>query len=360
MSHFDTKFLSYALNLTKKHVGATSSNPAVGCVIVKNNEIIASAVTARNGRPHAEKIAIDSVLDKNLLVGATIYTTLEPCCHFGETPPCVQEIIKYKFHRIVIASKDYDARVNGMGIEILQKSDIEVSFGILQEKAKEVYKAFFKSRLKNIPYTTLKIATSLDGKIATKSFDSKWISSEKSRRFAHYLRANNDAILIGANTLRSDNPSLNCRLLGLEDFSPQIILITNSFNFNFESKIFDNNVIILTSKKDVKNTPKNSKIILCKEKNGLVDLQDALIQINKIGFNSLLIEGGGNISSQFLQENLIDELILIRSNKIIGNDGIAAIKNMNIDKIADIKNSFKRSQIKEFDDDVIEILTQYY
>ncbi len=355
---FDEKFISYAINLSKKNLGLTAPNPCVGCVITQNNQIISSGVTASGGRPHAEKIAIDKVKNKEDLKGAVIYVTLEPCFHFGETSPCVDEIIKFKFKKVVIAIKDSDKRVDGKSIKKLQDAGIEVVCGILEKEAKEINKAFFKRDLTKLPYITLKIASSLDGKIATKNFDSKWISNEQSRKFSHYLRSINDAILVGANTIRKDNPKLDCRLNNLEEFSPKKVIIAKNLDFDIDLEIFKKSetIILLPENSKSENSKlKNIKIIFCKEKNNQIDLKDALEKLAASGINSLLVEGGQNIATQFIKENLIDEMVLIRSSKIIGNDGIDAIGEMNFDKISEVINNFRRVEIKEFGEDLVEI-----
>lgn len=366
--NFDKKFISYALNLAKKNLGRTAPNPVVGCVIVKDNQIISSGVTSENGRPHAEKIAIDKVLDKKILNGATIYITLEPCSHFGQTPPCVDEIIKCGFKKVVIAAIDPDKRVNGQAIVKLRQASIEVVLGVCQKEAEEINRAFFKSRATQTPFVTLKLATSLDGKIATKNFDSKWITCQKARDFAHHLRAKNDAILIGANTARKDNPSLNCRILGLEDFSPKIVVITNNLNFDLGLKIFESSTqttTIICPSNQAKNAEKFTKkllaqIIFCESKNGQVDLHDALKKLCLSGVNSVLVEGGREIASSFLKEDLVDELVWIRSPKIIGNDGIAAIGELGFATINSVLNNFERIQIKELGKDLAEVFLKKY
>ncbi len=351
--------MSYALSLAKKNLGITAPNPVVGCVIVKDGQIISTGVTSRDGRPHAEKNAIDGfVLQygdvKDSLFGANIYVTLEPCCHFGKTSPCIDEIIRIKPKRVVVAALDPDVRVNGEGVRLLRESGIEVVIGVMEKEAQEINRGFFKSNLQKTPFVTLKIATSLDGKIATKNYDSKWITSEKSRQFSHYLRAVNDAILIGANTVRKDDPMLNCRILGLENFSPRKVVISGSVDLNPDSKIFqklpDNLLTILTIKKekialDEQCYPSNVEVIFCAEKDGRVDLKDALIQLCKSGINSLLVEGGSDIATQFIAQNLVDELVWIRSKKIIGDDGIPAIGSMNFTKISEVINLFSDSEI---------------
>ena len=330
------KFISYALNLAKKNLGKTAPNPVVGCVIVKNEEIISTGITAENGRPHAEKIAIEKVADKKILDGATLYVTLEPCSHFGQTPPCVDEIIKNKFKKVVIATQDPDERVNGEGIKKLRQAGIDVVYGIFEKEAQEINRGFFKAKKTGLPFVTLKLATSLDGKIATKNFDSKWITSEKARQFSHHLRAINDAILVGANTIQKDDPTLDCRIAGLESFSPKRVILSDKNNFNPAAKIFQ-------------NQEKNPVIIL----GG--DLTKILTELCANGINSILIEGGQKTATKFLQENLVDELVWIRNKKIIGNDGISAIGEMNFSKISEVLNSFSRQEIRETDEDLIEI-----
>lgn len=336
MKNSDEKFISYALNLSQKNLGLTAPNPVVGCVIVKDGTIISSGVTAKHGRPHAEKIAIDKIADKKILSGAEIYVTLEPCSHFGQTSPCADEIIKYGFRKVVIATQDPDSRVNGDGIEKLRRAGIEVICGVLEKAAQEINRGFFKAKKTGLPFVTLKIASSLDGKIATKEFSSKWITSEKARQFGHLLRAKNDAIIVGADTVRYDNPSLDCRLFGLKDFSPKIIVLSNHPDFSADLKIFQN--------------PQNPPLILGGNP------QNILQKICGAGINSALIEGGSNIATQFLKENLVDEIVWIRSKKIIGNDGISAVGAMDFGAIDEVLNNFQRLEIKELEGDVIEIL----
>lgn len=331
----DQKFISYALNLAKKNRGTTAPNPVVGCVIVKDGQIISTGITAKNGRPHAEAIAIEKISDKKILEGAELYVTLEPCSHFGKTSPCADEIIKHKFKKVVIAMQDPDERVNGNGIRKIQEAGINVVCGVLEKEAQEINRGFFKTKKTGLPFVTLKLATSLDGKIATKNFDSKWITSEKARQFSHHLRAINDAIIVGANTIRKDDPTLDCRIAGLENHSPKPVILSSKSDFDANLKIFQN--------------PKNPPIIL----GG--NLSDILKKLGTDGFNSVLVEGGQNVATQFLKENLVDELVWIRNKKIIGNDGISAIGEMGFLKIDEVLNSFAKQEIRELEEDVIEI-----
>jgi len=391
----DQIYINFAINLSKKHLGLTSSNPVVGSVLVKNNVIISTGITGENGVPHSETVAILKAKDKAAdITGATLYVTLEPCCHFGKTPPCTDLIIKSKISRIVVAMIDPDNRVNGLGIKKLQEAGIEVIVGVLEDKAKELNRGFFSAKTKSLPFITLKLATSLDCKIATKTCDilspletfknspeysgsqqgvaeqmlrdhkaicssfkelehSKWITSEKSRQYAHYLRAKNDAILVGANTVRIDNPMLDCRIYGLEKYSPKRIILSQSLNINLESKIIQTArqipTFIATSNQNTKKFIDLGVNIINLDNDNLGDLVKKLVTI---GINNLLIEGGGNIATKFIQANLVDRLILIKSTKIIGNDGISAIGDLNLSQISQgIK--FNMISTKTIGDDVV-------
>lgn len=373
--HTDQKFISYALNLAKKNLGTTAPNPVVGCVITKNNEIISIGVTARDGRPHAEKIAIEKVLShKNgsqLLENSTLYVTLEPCSHFGKTAPCADLIIQNRISRVVIAAEDPDSRVNGDGIKKLRDAEIEVVVGIMEKEAQELNKGFFKAKKTGLPYVTIKLATSLDGKIATKNFDSKWITGEKARHFSHHLRATNDAIMVGSNTVKKDNPMLDCRISGLEEYSPKRVIVAGNINFDEELKIFQTAqnlpTIILTYEQNYDFTKLKNlgvEIIFCQKKKDeekavekdKINLKDGLQKLCANGVNSILVEGGQNLATQLLKENLVDELIWIRNRKIIGDDGISGIGKMEFSNINEVLQNFTRINILELEGDLIEIL----
>lgn len=363
----DEKFINLALNLSRKNIGITQENPAVGCVIVKNNVIISTGITAKNGRPHAEIEAINKISDKNILAGATLYVSLEPCSHFGKTSPCVDEIIKNKFARVVICAVDPDQRVCGNGIKILQNSGIKVEVGFFEKEAQNINRDFFQSRIKNKPFVTLKIATSLDGKIATKNFQSKWITSENSRKFSNFLRTKNQAILVGANTVRIDNPSLDCRILGLEEYSPTKIIICKNLDFTFEENIFTKNpqiATIILCPKSQKNQPNLEKFlqknpqnlaIFCEEIDNKINIENALEKLNEIGINSILVEGGSSIISQFLHKNLVDELIWIHAGIIIGNDGLEAVGKLGINDLKLAINNFQLHKFWQIDNDLVKI-----
>jgi diaminohydroxyphosphoribosylaminopyrimidine deaminase/5-amino-6-(5-phosphoribosylamino)uracil reductase len=368
-SYDDQKFMGYALRIAKTNIGLTAPNPSVGCVIVKDNQIIATSVTSKTGRPHAEATAINKINDKKLLAGATIYVTLEPCCHHGLTPPCSDLIISSKIARVVIATKDPDQRVNGKSIKQLQDAGIEVVLGIKQEEAKELNRAFFKVKLAGKPYVTLKLATSLDGKIATKNYHSKWITSACSQNFSHHLRSINDCIMVGANTIRKDNPMLNCRLEGFEEYCPIRVVISASLDFDQDCNIFKSynqgpTLIFTGSNPNQNNLKKLQKIIdqknieiisLPNNQDQRLDLDDVLSNLVKRNINSILLEGGGNLATEFVKQDLVDELVWIRNKKIIGADGISAIGDLVLSDVNLAINNFVKSETINYPDDTIEI-----
>ena len=356
----DAVFISFAINLAKKNIGLTSKNPAVGSVLVKNNTIIATGITEAGGTPHSETIAIAKA-EKNS-EGATLYVTLEPCSHFGKTPPCVDLIIQSKISRVVIATIDPDLRVNGLGIQKLKEAGIEVVVGVLEKEAQELNRGFFSVKNLGRPFITLKLATSQDGKIAQgdnfQNSDDKWITSEQSRKYAHYLRAKNDAILVGANTVRADNPMLDCRLAGLAKYSPQRIILSEKLNIDLNSKIIQTAksipTFIATNNSDHKRfTDLGIKIINFK------NLNDLTQKLPELGINNLLIEGGSIVATEFLKADLIDKLIWIKAQKTIGQNGIDALQGFDISRInQDLNFEINKSRMIAGENEV-DLLTEF-
>ena len=368
----DRKFINLAINLAQKTLQKTAPNPRVACVIVKDGNILSTATTASGGRPHAEILAINKINNLEDLEGATIYITLEPCCSYDGkiSKSCSDEIIKNKFARVVIACLDFNRNVRAQSVEKLKSAGIEVL--VLNDDFK-IHQEFAKTQNSGLPFITLKIATSLDGKIATANFSSKWITNEKSRQYAHFLRANCDAILIGKNTLIKDNPRLDCRIDGLEEYSAKKVIISQSLDFvnqlsDYEISKNNSEIIILTGMSNERKifkenlSPNSSlKIIFCEEfidKNNCkkIKFSSAMSNLIQENINSVLIEGGSQIITQFLQEDLIDKIIWARSNKIIGGDGIPAIGNMYLTDISQSLQNFQRLETLDFESDIIEIL----
>lgn len=347
--------MKIALSLSKRGIGLTAPNPSVGCVLVKNDQIIATGVTSKDGRPHAETVALDKA-GQNAR-GATAYVTLEPCCHHGQTPPCTDALIKSGVAKVVIATTDTSKKVSGGGIIKLQEAGIGVFLGVCEEEAKQTNEGFFSVQEKGRPYVTLKLATSLDGKIADKTGNSKWITGEGARAYAHYLRAKNDAIMVGIGTVIADNPMLNCRLSGMAEQSPIRIVLDNNLRIPLNSKLVQTAkqiplYIIGSNVKENKFLQENSvKIIKC---NGITNILP-LLAYN--GITRLMVEGGSKIAESFIKENFVDELVWMRSAKKIGHDGIEAIAGMDIERVTNEK--FTKLSQNVLSEDLITIYKYY-
>ena len=331
----DIYFMNKALDIAKSGIGKTGSNPSVGCVIVKDNEIISSARTENGGRPHAESLAINKIQTKDL-TGNSIYITLEPCCINKEYEiSCVEKILQSKLTRVIIGAIDPNPKISGRSIEILKRNKIETIAGVLKDECEEVIMGFKKRMLKNQPYVTLKIATSLDGKIALANGESKWITSEKLRKLSHQLRAKNDAILTGIGTVIADDPLLTCRSSNEQHDLIRIIL-DSDLRISGNSQIVQTadkiRTIIFTTQIS-KNLYDNIKIITVKKDDSGINLKDVLKHLANLGVNNLLIEAGQKINTSFIKENLVDKIILFQSKKIIGGDGLNAIGNLNIQNL---------------------------
>lgn len=353
----DDQFMSIALKLAEKNLGNVAPNPAVGCVIVKDDIVIGEGYTGICGRPHAEIVALQSAKDS--ACGATMYVTLEPCCHYGVTGPCVLEIIKAGIKRVVIATIDPDERVSGKGIKILEEAGIEVTYGIMQKEAEKLNIGFFLTKTLHRPFITCKIATTLDGKIATFTGESKWITGDDTRNWVHELRAKYDAIMIGSNTLINDDPLLTCRLPGLEDRSPIRLIIDSQAKLKEEhniAKTADKVTTWVITNKEVKEKIKNIKYLAASLNNeNKVCLKSTMSKlVSEIGITRLLVEGGGVLITELLKHNLIDRLIICRSGKILGNDATPFIANLGIQSINECYK-FKKAEIIDCSDDVIEI-----
>jgi len=353
----DDHFMSIALKLAEKTLGSVAPNPAVGCVIAKDGVVVGEGHTGIGGRPHAEVVALQSAKDSTH--GATMYVTLEPCCHFGVTEPCTTEITRAGIKRVVIATIDPDTRVSGRGIKALKEAGIEVKQGIMQEEAEKLNIGFFTTRKLHRPFTACKIATTLDGKIATFTGDSKWITSENTRNWVHELRAKYDAIMIGSNTLINDDPLLTCRLPKLEDRSPIRLIIDSQEKLKEEhniAKTADKVTTWVITNKEVEGKIKNIDYLEVNSNSaGKVCLKDTASKlVSEVGITRLLVEGGGTLITELLKCNLIDSLIICRSGKILGNDAIPFVGNLGIQSINNCYR-FKKAEIIDFDEDIVEV-----
>lgn len=343
----DKRYMRYALNLAKRNLGNTGKNPSVGCVIVsKEKKIISAASTGLNGSPHAEKIAIEKSCTD--IEGATVYVTLEPCNHSGENPPCAELLVKEKISRVVISQKDDNPLVDGKGIKFLKDSNVIVDTGVLEEEANLINGGFL-NRVKNgKPNINIKIASSADGKTALRDGKSKWITNDLSRKYGHRLRSTHDAILVGINTVLSDDPMLNCRLEGLQNRSPCRIILDTGLRIPEDSKIIKTaeeiNTIIFTNLNANRNKIKklerlNVKVLKVSQlEDSYLNVDEILLEIGKAGFNNLLIEGGHTIITSFLSSENVKLIYWFSSDKIIGGDGLSSIGNLNLQNIKEGPN----------------------
>ena len=322
----DRYFMSLALNLARDRYGLTGENPSVGCVIVKNNQLISIGQTGLNGVPHAEFNAIKSC--KVNLKDSSMYVTLEPCIHHGKTPPCSNLIIDSKIKKIIFSIFDIDKRTRGKFIKTLKSKKILVKSGLLKKNINRFYKSYVYNKSKNLPFVTGKLATSKDNFIYSKR-NSK-ITNQHSNNISHLLRYKNDSILISSKTLNIDNPKLDCRINGLDKFSPKRIILDTNLSINLKSNIF-----LSLNKKNTLifyNRGNSNKIKLLKKKgaklislpvneNKHFNLYQVLKKIYLFGCRNLLVEGGKNLTDNFLKKKLFNEFYLFKSSNKLGNNG---------------------------------------
>ena len=351
------KYMKIALKEALKGRGKVSPNPLVGAVIVKNGTVIGKGAHLKYGHEHAEVNAFKNCSESP--VGADMYVTLEPCDHHGKTPPCTERIIKEKISRVFIATLDPFKKVNGKGAERLGKAGIEVNIGILEEEAKKVNESFLHFQKTKIPFVLLKSAISLDGSIATDTGDSKWISSEKSRKYVHKLRNDYDAVLVGKNTVFEDDPELTVRMV--KGVNPKRIVIDKDLSLDIKHKIFSdknsNNTIILISKdsnqfqKETILENQGITILKISTIDKHLNLKEAMKKLGKLGITSIIVEGGGTTISSFLKAKLVKRINLFIAPIIVGSskkftDGLGIDSISNAIKIVDRK-------ISKFDKDIL-------
>jgi len=302
----DKSFMEMALDLAEKGRGFTSPNPMVGAVVVKDGIVVGTGFHEAVGKAHAEVNAIKDAGD--LAKGATLYVTLEPCNHHGRTPPCTEKIKDAGISRVVVAMKDPNPDVKGDGIDNLKKQGIDISSGLYEDRAKRLNEAFIKYVQTKRPFVIIKCAATLDGRIATRTGDSRWVSGEESRAFVHRLRHAVDAIMVGIDTVKKDNPRLTTRLEGMKGSDPIRIILDTHLSISEDAKILhldsDSDTIIATGAsalKDRKATieKKGVRILESSVKDGLVDLDILVESLGNLGITSLLIEGGSRLMSSY-------------------------------------------------------------
>lgn len=355
----DNYFMREAIRLARKGIGKTNPNPVVGAVVVAGGKIIGRGYHHRYGDDHAEINAIKNTSDK--VEGSTLYITLEPCCHHGKTPPCVETLIGRKIKRVVVGAFDPNPKVNGKGIKILRSKGIKVDIGILESECLGLNGKYYKYIKTRMPYVTVKYAQTLDGRIATKTGDSQWISSEPSRRYAHYLRSINDCIMVGVGTVKNDDPMLNVRLVSGKN--PLRVIVDSRLRIPVRSHVLRNNnsqrtVIATTSEAPLKKVNAIRELgvevlVVKKERSGKVSLGTLLKELGKREIVSVMVEGGSNLITSLLKANLVDKMIISVAPKITGK-GLEAVGDLSINKIKDSITFSSFKTMKRGDDFIFE------
>ncbi len=335
--------MAVALRLAERGLGSVWPNPAVGCALVNGGRIVGRGWTQPGGRPHGEVEALRRAGDAAL--GATAYVSLEPCAHYGRTPPCTMALLQAGIRRVVVATVDPDPRVDGRGIEQLRQAGVEVSVGLGRAEADAINAGFIMRVRAGRPLVTLKLATSLDGKIATRTGDSQWITGEQARARGHLLRARHDAIMIGSGTALADDPSLTCRLPGLEGRSPVRVVLDRRLRLDPAAKLATGAGTVPTWLFTGEGGPTRRQDALRAlgveihtvglDADGRLNLREVLAGLAARGITRVLVEGGAELAQSLLRARLVDRLAWFRGPVLIGADGRAAIGPLGVEAIAD-------------------------
>ncbi len=359
MEDRDYKFMKLALDLAKERKGLTHPNPTVGAVIEKNGEILGIGVHKKAGYPHAEREAIKDALKRGKdISGSTIYVTLEPCCHYGRTPPCTDAIIDNRIKRVVVATLDPNPLVAGKGINILKEKGIEVKVGVLEKEAKKLNEDFFVYIKEKRPFINLKSAETLDGKIATRTGHSKWITGSEARKYAHILRKYSSAVMIGVNTAIKDNPELTVRYVETEK-QPLRVLIDKYLLTPLNYKIFNDKAktVVFTSEKANReklrelNKKENVEVVILHLKKNKFKIKDILRELYEREVIHILVEGGRGLFTEFFRKNLYDKLSLFIAPKILGEDGLDIVGSLGINNVYEAP-SFVIDEMMKLGDDI--------
>lgn len=337
------QYMQRAFELAKKGVGRVNPNPLVGAVIVREDKIIGEGYHEFFGGPHAEVNAFRSATES--VAGATMYVTLEPCSHYGKTPPCAEAIVKNKIAKVVIGMLDPNALVAGKGVKLLEDNGIDVEYGYLCEELSQINRVFLKFIQRKLPYVIMKTAMTLDGKIASKTGDSRWVSNEKSRVRVHQLRNELSGIMVGVDTVIADDPILTTRLENEEGRNPVRIVVDSSARIPLESKIVNTadqakTIVVVTEKADSIKIAGiqelGNDVLMVKSRNGRVDLPDLMLKLGEAGIDGILLEGGATLNFSALEAGIVDEVMSFIAPKIIGGvNSKSPVGGEGIDKMKD-------------------------
>lgn len=329
----DDRFMRLALTLGRRGLGQVWPNPSVGCVIVRDGRIVGRGVTAPGGRPHAEVVALGQA--GPAAEGATVYVTLEPCAHTGQTPPCAQALIEAKVARVVVACGDPDPRVNGGGLAMLTAAGIKVTTGLRADEAKADHIGFLNRVTRHRPFLTLKLAMTLDGRIATAAGESQWITAPDARRVVHAMRARHDAVLVGAGTVRTDDPQLTVRGMG-DARQPVRIVVSRDLSLPVTAQLFqstDHAPVWLCHAASADPKPFSAKgavSVACDSDVYGMNLTSVMQTLAAKGITRIFSEGGSHLAASLLKAGLVDRLEIFQAGKVIGGNGLAAIADLGL------------------------------
>ncbi len=333
--------MALALSLGRRGQGVVWPNPAVGCVIVQAGQIVGRGWTRSGGRPHAEPTALAQAGTR--AAGATAYVTLEPCAHHGQTPPCAQALVDAGVARVVIACTDSDPRVSGKGIAMLRAEGITVQTGLLETQARADHLGFFSRVERGRPMVTLKLASSFDGRIATSSGESQWITAAPARRIVHAMRARHDAVLVGGGTARNDDPCLTARNLGIPH-QPTRIVVSARLDLSLTGKLAQTaaQIPLILCHADDADAARVERwrqlgaiLIRCATKDGRIDPGDMLQNLGTHGLTRIFCEGGGSLAASLLNADLVDQLVGFTAGLILGADGLPSVAALNVANLRD-------------------------
>ncbi|MEO1640006.1 MAG: bifunctional diaminohydroxyphosphoribosylaminopyrimidine deaminase/5-amino-6-(5-phosphoribosylamino)uracil reductase RibD [Pseudomonadota bacterium] len=329
--------MAMALGLGRRGMGRVWPNPAVGCVIVKEGRVVGRGWTADGGRPHAEVRALGQA--GTAAKGATAYVTLEPCSHHGKTPPCAEALIAAGVARVVVAAGDPDPRVAGRGLQMLRDAGIDVTTGVMEAEAAADHAGFFLRVTQNRPFVTLKLAGTLDGRIATATGESQWITGPAARRAVHMMRARHDAVMVGAGTVRADDPSLTVRGLGIAR-QPVRVIVSRAMKIDTACKLAQTarDLPVWLCHGDGADTggwtDKGAESLPCNVVSGQVDPQAVVAALSERGITRVFCEGGGMLAASLLHADLVDRITVFTAGAAIGAEGTPMLAAMGIDALA--------------------------
>ncbi len=341
ISAIDKRWMRAAIAVSWQAVGRTGVNPPVGCVLVsKDGKLLAVGHTGKGGVPHAEVAALQSLCDtaRADLRGGTAYVTLEPCVHHGKTPPCSEALIDADIARLVVSVQDPDQRVDGAGLDQIAAANIEILLGVLRSEAEEVLVGFTNRIQNGKPFCSVKIATSIDGRVGLIDRKQRWLTGAPMRRYVHLLRSQIDAIITGVGTVLADDPRLDCRNEGIADDSPPIYVFDRLLRTPATAKLFQSQhpVTFFCSKSatrqrhDALKSVGASIVLLPDDAGGKPDVNAGLQYLGKVGVNHALVEAGPCLVTSFLMAEAFDRIYWTQSNHILGSDALAAVGNLGI------------------------------